>query len=55
MVEKRFTFAKFRRFIVPEEQYEWMYQDPPAEDIKITKDTSKRIKEIWQYTISKIQ
>ena len=43
-VEKRSPLAKLRRFLVPEDQDYWMYQDPLEEDIKLAKDTSKKKK-----------
>ena len=47
--------AKFQFCVVPEDQNYWMYQDPSIEYIKLAKDTSKKRKEIRQYTVSKIQ
>ena len=40
-MEKRVTLEKFRRFVFPEDQDYWMYQDPPEEYIKLAKDISK--------------
>ena len=54
-VEKRVTLANFRRFVVPEDQDYWLYQDLSAEDIKLSKDTSKYIKQIWKSAFSKIK
>ena len=41
-VEKKVTIEKFHRFVVLENQYYWIYQDPAAEDIKLSKVTSKK-------------
>ena len=41
-MKQRVTLANFRRFVVPEDQYYWMYQDPSIEDIKPEKETSKK-------------
>ena len=53
--ENRVMLAKFRRFVVPEDQNYWMYQDPSEEDIKLAKNTSEKGKEIRKSTVSKIQ
>ena len=39
--ENRVMLAKFRRFVVPEDQNYWMYQDPSEEYIKLVKETFK--------------
>ena len=36
------TLAKFRRFVVPEDQYYWMYQDLSAEYIKLLREKYKK-------------
>ena len=41
-VGKRVTLPKLRRFVVPEDQDYWMYQDPSSEDVKLEKETSKK-------------
>ena len=35
--EKRVMLAKFCRFVVPEHQYYWMYQDLSLDDVRLTK------------------
>ena len=54
-IENRATLAKFRRFVVPEDQDYWMYQDPSEDDVKIEKETSKKRKEIREAAADKIQ
>ena len=34
--------AKFRCSVVPEYKYYWIYQDPAADDAKLTNETSKK-------------
>ena len=41
-VEKRVTLEKFRQIIFPEDQDYRMYQDPSADNVKITKEMSKK-------------
>ena len=42
MVENRVTLEKFCRFVVPEDKYYWMYQDSSLDDVKLSKETSKK-------------
>ena len=35
-------FTNFLDVLVPENQDYWMYQYPPADDVKLAKDTSKK-------------
>ena len=46
--------AQFRRFVVPEDQDYWMYQDPSAYDVKLENETSKKVKEIRKSAVAKI-
>ena len=41
-VEKRVTFAKFFRFVVPKDKDYWIYQEPSEEYVKLAKETQKK-------------
>ena len=41
-LEKRVGLENSCRFVVPEDQDYWVYQEPAAEDIKRLKDKFKR-------------